>query len=79
MTKNGKLEHVVIDNYIPTKNHEPCFSKANGNELWVILLEKAWAKVRGNYLNTEGGLVKNGLRLLTGAPVYTYAASSLQL
>jgi len=35
-------------------------------------LEKAWAKVKGNYLISQGGLVANGLRALTGIPVFMY-------
>ena len=41
------------------------------------MLEKAWAKVKGNYLNSEGGIVKNGLRSLTGLPVYSYPTADL--
>ena len=40
--------------------------------LWAPILEKAWAKVKGNYLNSDGGLVSNGIRALTGFPVFTY-------
>jgi len=36
------------------------------------LLEKAWAKVKGNYINSEGGLVENGLHSLVGVPVFRY-------
>ena len=41
-------------------------------EMWSPIVEKAWAKVKGSYLNSEGGLMENGLRTLTGAPVFTY-------
>ena len=36
------------------------------------MLEKAWAKVKGNYLIANGDLVKNGIRSLTGIPVFSY-------
>ena len=55
MTKNGIKQMVVIDDFIPCKNKEPVFSSANGNELWVILLEKAWAKLHGSYERIIGG------------------------
>ena len=55
VTKNGVKSMVVIDDFIPCKNGEPIFSKANGNELWVILLEKAWAKLHGSYERIIGG------------------------
>lgn len=48
------------------------FSKANGNELWVQLLEKAWAKINGSYENTITGLCMEAFRTLTGAPVDYY-------
>lgn len=55
------------------------FAKESHDEkaIWGPVLEKAWAKVRGNYLNADGGIVKNGLRLLTGVPVYSYTASDI--
>jgi len=49
MYKNGEKIDIIIDNFIPCISHRPCFSRANGNELWVILLEKAYAKLHGNY------------------------------
>ena len=33
------------------------FAKLNGKELWVLILEKAWAKFLGAYKNCEGFLV----------------------
>lgn len=44
------------------------FSKTEQNELWVILLEKAYAKVYGNYWDIVGGDPVHALRDLTGAP-----------
>ena len=40
------------------------------------MLEKAWAKVKGNYLNANGGLLVNGLRSIVGVPIYSYALSA---
>lgn len=37
-----------------------------------MLLEKAWAKVHGGYLNIDGGLTREALHDLTGAPAITY-------
>ena len=55
---NGIWKLVLVDDYIPCygswgKNF--AFSSTNGNELWVILLEKAWAKLNGNYARVIGG------------------------
>ena len=41
---DGIWEDIVIDNFVPTYNNDPIFNKAKSNELWVMLLEKAWAK-----------------------------------
>lgn len=68
--KNGEHAEVVMDNFVPCVDDEPCFSKANGNELWVIILEKAWAKLHGSYERIEAGLAHEVMRDLTGAPSY---------
>ena len=38
--------------------------------LWGPILEKAWAKIKGNYASADYGLLKNGIRAVTGAPVF---------
>lgn len=67
---NGSWENIIIDDYFPCVNEKggPAFSKANGNELWVLILEKAYAKVFGSYQVIEGGNPAVALRDLTGAP-----------
>ena len=49
MFKNGLDQEIVMDNFIPCLYGSPVFSKANCNELWVIILEKAWAKLHKSY------------------------------
>jgi len=66
--KNGIWKEVVIDDLFPCYNGEPAFSRAHGSELWVLILEKAWAKVHGSYERIEAGFAENVLRDLTGAP-----------
>ena len=39
--------------------------------IWSALLEKAWAKIRGSYESAFGGHNENGMRLLTGVPIFT--------
>ena len=53
VTKNGEKRRVVVDNYIPCIKGRPVFTKGNGNELWVLVLEKAWAKIHGTYKRCE--------------------------
>lgn len=47
------------------------FSYAKQNEIWVQLLEKAWAKACGSYAKTIGGQTSEALNILTGAPTET--------
>ena len=69
--KNGEQREVIIDDFFPcTDDGYVCFSKANGNELWVLILEKAFAKLHGSYERIEGGYAHFVMRDLTGAPSY---------
>lgn len=45
--------------------------------MWAAILEKAWAKVKGNYINADGGLTVNGLNALIGVPTFYYSTSSI--
>ena len=62
------MKQVIIDDFIPCKNGEPVFSRCNGRELWVMLVEKAWAKLHKCYFNIVEGKAPMTLRDLTGAP-----------
>jgi hypothetical protein len=52
---------VEIDDFFPCwkgnhGNYSSSFSKPRNNSLlWVLILEKAWAKVNGSYDLTVGG------------------------
>ena len=72
MTKNGEKVDIIVDDYFPTRNQKPFFSKNHGNELWVMILEKAWAKLHGSYKRIESGWAFNAFRDLTGAPSFSY-------
>jgi len=52
------------------------FSKAHGNELWVLLIEKAYAKLHGNYYTLRGGFANEGMIDLTGCPCSNYDLES---
>ena len=52
-------------------------SKAHGNELLVILIEKAYAKLHGSYERISGGLSHEALRDLTGPPYLFYMDEDL--
>lgn len=69
---DGEWKTVFLDDYFPCYDikygGDPCFSHSKQNEIWVMLLEKGWAKLNGGYQNIEAGITSEGLRILTGAP-----------
>jgi hypothetical protein len=75
MTKNGLKQRVVVDDFLPCLNGRPCFSSANKNELWVLILEKAWAKLHGSYERIIGGQSHQTFRDLLGAPGFEFETS----
>lgn len=54
------------------RGRTPIFNRSKDGELWVMLLEKAWAKVHKGYFNIEAGLTREALRDMTGASAITY-------
>ena len=65
------MKEVLIDSYIPVDNNDlPVMAKSHGPELWVIILEKAYAKLHGNYFNIQNIVwrAEDALFDLTGAP-----------
>ena len=62
-----------MDDYFPciSKARGPAFTKGKEGELWVMLLEKAWAKINGSYDAIESGLTRECLHDFTGAPTMT--------
>ena len=73
MFVNGILTPVVVDDWIPvTRSNRPAFSSNKDQEMWVILLEKAWAKLHKTYARTEGGLPSFATIHLLGTPAESY-------
>nr|CAB3496180.1 unnamed protein product [Digitaria exilis] len=64
----GEWVAVVVDDWIPCESPgKPAFATSRKqNELWVSILEKAYAKLHGSYEALEGGLVQDALVDLTG-------------
>jgi calpain-15 len=68
---------VTIDDWIPLRNGEPLFAKPQGNEMWVLLLEKAFAKWFGSYCQIQGAYCMVAYLLLVncGAPCKVFTQS----
>ena len=59
---NGLWELVLIDDYFPYAGSyfkQFAFGSSRGNELWLSLLEKAWAKINGCYAKIGCGGTPN--------------------
>lgn len=67
---NGEWKLIILDDYFPCSKNGgyPIFSRPNGNEIWAMLLEKAWAKVNGGYINIDSGFSIEVLSSLTPFP-----------
>ena len=65
---------IVIDDYIPVKKgtKDPIFVKPNGEELWAMLLEKAFAKFYGSYAKLSGGQEIGALFQITGDNCFSF-------
>ncbi|KAG6548076.1 hypothetical protein Mapa_010510 [Marchantia paleacea] len=64
----GEWVPVVVDDWIPCEARgKPAFATSRkGNELWVSILEKAYAKLHGSYEALDAGVVQDALVDLTG-------------
>ena len=67
---DGEWQIVFVDDYFAFEkgSNNFKFARPNGLELWVILLEKAWAKLNGGYNLTISGYSCDPLASLTGFP-----------
>jgi len=45
--------------------------------MWAPLLEKAWAKIKGNYEISNGGYIPAGIKSLTNAPVAGFSIADI--
>ena len=65
---NGIWKLVLVDDYLPCYGSwglNFSFTSTNGNELWVVLLEKAWAKLNGCYAKVIGGEANEIFEVIT--------------
>lgn len=66
----GIWQQIWLDDYFPfsPSRQDFAFCKTKQKEIWVMLLEKAYAKVYGGYDNINGGTIDEALHEITGAP-----------
>lgn len=71
--KNGEWVNVTIDDFFPCyPMGVPVFTRSEGNEIWMLVLEKAYAKLHGHYFMLKGGNAAEALLDLTGCPTISY-------
>lgn len=78
---HGIRQIIIIDNSIPsfkTKNDiRPLFAQNRNNVYWVMLLEKALAKLMGSYSNITSGNVSDILNFLTDSYHFNLTINTL--
>lgn len=67
---DGEWELVEVDGYLPVwpNGDKPAFSHSSQEEIWVSILEKAYAKSYGSYKRIIGGQPFEAIKDLTGSP-----------
>lgn len=74
--KIGDWIEIEVDDFIPCQKRlwwqnsaNPLFAQPNGNELYILILEKAFAKYAGGYTKLCGGMAAYVWQNLTGCEV----------
>lgn len=72
----GMPHTVIVDDYLPLKKngdgYRPEFAQmGNDQSIWVAILEKAFAKLHGNYAHLAGGSSNMAMQNIIGGPVGT--------
>ena len=76
---NGEWTTVVIDDYFPCiPLSSPLVTRSQSNELWILILEKALAKVFDCYYNLTCINISEFLLTLTGCPSFSYNIENVQ-
>lgn len=90
MTVDGEDLTIVVDDWFPFYRDRDgeekfCFArnkqgelKDGEGEIWVQLLEKAWAKVCGSYEAAEMGTAQEALNNIDGTPCQVYFIDEIE-
>jgi len=66
-TNTKSFNRIVIDDFIPCdSNKKPIYTQLIGSDVWPLLLEKAFAKMKGGYAKLNGGLPLDAMIAITG-------------
>lgn len=68
---NGKEHAVIVDDMFACNdfgNHH--FAQPRNGKLWVMIMEKAWAKMHGSYQRISGGQPHLVWNYFTNMPAY---------
>ena len=66
---DGIWKTIILDACFPVyQNGGFCGAQPHHREIWVLLLEKAWAKNFKSYDNIHSGYNSEGLIAVSGAP-----------
>jgi len=77
--KNGEKRLMFLDDFFLRVGDQKFFSaQPNGAELWVLLLEKCFAKYEGGYTNIHGGISSEVFQFLTGAIVRDFQQQKIE-
>lgn len=79
--KSGVANYYRVDAQLPTSGSSPAYAKLTryGSELWVALLEKAFAQFRygqNSYASIEGGWMDEAYTAITGLGYSSYSTSA---
>ncbi|EAR92502.3 calpain family cysteine protease (macronuclear) [Tetrahymena thermophila SB210] len=72
---DGKWQYITVDESFPwwITRKKPYFCDiVNENQIWAMIIEKAWAKLHGEYSRLWGGDTGLAFRVITGAPTKSY-------
>ena len=76
---NGEWTTIVIDDYFPCiPLSSPLVTRSQSNELWILILEKALAKVFDCYYNLTCINISDYLLTLTGCPSFSFNIENVQ-
>lgn len=74
----GRPWTVIVDDIFLFNSNRDLKAAKIGDDgsLWAPILEKAWAKLVGDYKKADFGYLRNGIRVFTGAPVTSHTLSA---